>query len=169
MSEFVPHDLPDLDADLDADTPTRPGVEYVGFVGCAKVGLLAVRVHSRAKHVMRVACTCGEVHIAKDPMIRERQPSDVVALIEEGTPMQIGDDPAPAAAVERAAPKSDPDVLAAIPDDWTAVTDVAEALGYGNRGSFVNRLREMRERGAAIETRKKNRTAPMFVRRTEAS
>lgn len=140
--------------------------EYIGFVGCSRVGLLKVRVNSHEKHVMEVACTCGEVHTTTDPQIRERRPGEVVTLIEEGAPMTVGDDPAPRKPSKRPAPmKSDAAVLAAIPDDWTPATEVAETLGYGNRGSFINRLREMRERGAPLETRKEHRTAPMFVRR----
>jgi hypothetical protein len=125
--------------------------EHVGFVGCETVGLLKVRVHSRAKHNMEVACTCGEVHITTDPLIRERKPGEVVHLVEEGFPMQVGDDPMPppTRAAKRPAPKSDAAVIAAIPAEWTLAADLAADLGYASRKSFRNRLREMRKRAEA--------------------
>ncbi len=123
--------------------------EYVGFVGCAKAGLLAVRVHSRAKHVMRVACSCGEVHITTSPMIRERRPEDVVHLIEEGFPMAVGDEPTAPPPTPKRTQKSDADIVAAMPPEWALAADLAAELGYASRKSFRNRLREMRKRAEA--------------------
>jgi hypothetical protein len=138
--------------------------EHVAGFGCQsadRVFLAAVPGQRHRPYTLTIPqCPgCGKSHEIK-AMPRPRKLSDEIAVSVDPP-----DDPTPPTAGPRNAPKSDADVLAAIPDDWAPVTDVAVALGYGNRMSLVNRLREMRERGAAIETRKEHRSAPMFVRR----
>jgi hypothetical protein len=100
---------------------------------------------------------CDESHTVK-AMPRPRRPHDVIAVSVD--PPVTGQSKG-----LRSSPKSDTDVCAAIPEEWTLVTDMATTLGYGNRGSLVNRLREMRQRGAGIETRQEGRNKPMYVRR----
>jgi uncharacterized Zn finger protein (UPF0148 family) len=136
----------------------------VAFLACDAAGgqLVKVGQHDDAGHA--IDCPqCGRTHKTILPRPRQRGESCDIELERP--------DPEAADSVDssRAAPKSDPAVLAAIPEDWKPVTEIAEALGYTNRGSFVNRLREMRQRGAALETRQEHRTAPMFVRRIEAA
>jgi hypothetical protein len=124
--------------------------------------LVKVGQHDEAGHA--VDCPhCGRTHKTILPRPRQRGESCDIELERP--------DPEAADSVDssRAAPKPDAEVLAAIPEDWKLVTEIAEALGYTNRGSFVNRLREMRRRGVAIETRQEHRVAPMFVRRIEAA
>lgn len=140
------------------------GEHIVGF-GCKsadRVFLAAVPGQRRRHYTLTIPqCPgCDQLHEVK-AIPRPRKLTDEIAVSVEAP-----EDPTPRdGGSERAAPKSDADVLAAIPADWTPVAEVAETLGYTNRGSFVNRLREMRERGAAIEARRKHRAAPMFVRR----
>lgn len=138
--------------------------EHVVAFGCQvadRVFLAAVPGQRRMSYTLAIPqCPgCGGQHEVK-AMPRPRRLADEIAVSAEAPA-----DPRPRGGGERAAPKSDADVLAAIPGDWTLVTQIAETLGYGNRGSFVNRLREMRQRSAPIETRTEHRGAPMFVRR----
>jgi hypothetical protein len=66
----------------------KPG-DYVGFIGCEKVGLMPVRM-AASRHSMRVVCPhCGELHMTSDPMPRLRRPGEVVTLIEDGMPMAV--------------------------------------------------------------------------------
>lgn len=145
------------------------GEHVVGY-GCRaadRVFLAAVPGQRHQAYTLTIpTCPgCGETHEVK-AMPRPRRPRDEIAVSADPPPDPT---PPPAKGAPRAAPKSDADVLGAISDDWTLVTEVAETLGYTNRGSFVNRLREMRQRGAPLETRQEHRSAPMFVRRAKAS
>jgi hypothetical protein len=143
--------------------------EFVGFLACSygRGRLLKVALPDERASVS-VPCPvsgCSETHRTRDSMPRPRQRGECCDVVIEPPPPPDPDNPTP----PRTAPKSDAEVLAAIPKDWKLVTEIAEALGYTNRGSFVNRLREMRRRGVAIETRQEHRVAPMFVRRIEAA
>lgn len=128
----------------------------VAFLACDAEGGRIVKVgqHDDAGH--KVECPhCDRTH--KTILPRPRQRDEVCAI--ELPPPDPDAEPS-----DRPVLKSDPDVLAALSDDWTLVTEVAAVLGYTNRGSLVNRLREMRQRGAPIETRQEHRTAPLYVR-----
>lgn len=150
-------------ADAEALAERDATGEHVAAFGCRdadRVFLAAVPGQRRRGYTLTIPeCPgCGEPHeIAAMP--RPRRPQDEIAVSVEPPA-----DPAPADG-ERPVMKSDPEVLAAIPDDWTAPSEVAEALGYGNHRSFGNRLRDMRRRGAPIETKQAHRTAAMFIRR----
>lgn len=87
---------------------------------------------------------CGNPHqiIA---MPRPRRPHDEIVLTF---------DPPPLTAQRktkgtRSAAKSDAEIVAAVPAEWTPALQVAEALDYGNYKAFRNRLREMRKRADA--------------------
>src|SRR3954469_4598686 len=68
--------------------------EFVGFVGCPKAGLLKVRIAAERRASMRVACPrCGEAHTTTQPMGRPMRPGEVVTLVAEGVPMEVGDTP----------------------------------------------------------------------------
>jgi hypothetical protein len=162
LIEAAPDDDAELIAAAEQAEQDATGEHVVAF-GCwdaDRVFLAAVPGQRRLPYTLTVpACPgCGKSHEIK-AMPRPRKSADEIAISVDA-PAEPEAGPTPK--------KSEPEVLAAIPTDWTPVADVAKALGYRNRGSFTNRLREMRQRGAAIETSRKRRGAPMFVRRVEA-
>ena len=68
--------------------PEKEG-DYVGFIGCEKVGLLPVRMAAN-RRVLRVTCPrCGDLHMTTDPMPRLRRPGEIVTLVEDGMPMAV--------------------------------------------------------------------------------
>jgi hypothetical protein len=68
--------------------PEKEG-DYIGFIGCERVGLLPVRM-AADRRVLRVACPrCGELHMTTDPMPRLRRPGETVTLVEDGMPMAV--------------------------------------------------------------------------------
>jgi hypothetical protein len=68
--------------------PEKVG-DYIGFIGCEKVGLLPVRMAAN-RRVLRVTCPrCGELHMTTDPMPRLRRPGEIVTLVEDGMPMAV--------------------------------------------------------------------------------
>jgi hypothetical protein len=161
LATLAPDDAEAVAAAAQAEQDAT-GEHVVGF-GCAvadRVFLAAVSGSRNMPYTLPIPhCPgCGESHEVK-AMPRPRKISDEIAITVEppDTPEEAGK--------RRATPKSDAEVIGAIPDDWTPVTEVAEKLGYANRLSLINRLREMHERGAGIETRREPRSAPMFVRR----
>ncbi len=139
--------------------------EYVGFIGCAKAGVLKVRVHSREKHVMEVACACGEVHMTPNPMIRERLSGELVTLIEEGTPMTVSDDPDAASDPGSARRRvSDAAIFDSVPVGRDALLrETAEAVGYAGESApeaFTRRVRRMNKRAE-----KEGAPAPFIITR----
>jgi hypothetical protein len=68
--------------------PEKKG-DYIGFIGCERVGLLPVRM-AADRRVLRVTCPrCGELHMTTDPMPRLRRPGEIVTLVEDGMPMAV--------------------------------------------------------------------------------
>jgi hypothetical protein len=68
--------------------PEKAG-DYIGFIGCERVGLLPVRMAAN-RRVLRVTCPrCGELHVTTDPMPRLRRPGEIVTLVEDGMPMAV--------------------------------------------------------------------------------
>src|SRR5690349_5824087 len=68
--------------------PEKEG-DYIGFIGCERVGLLPVRM-AADRRVLRVTCPrCGELHMTTDPMPRLRRPGEIVTLVEDGMPMAV--------------------------------------------------------------------------------
>jgi hypothetical protein len=118
--------------------PTAP--EYVGFVGCPTRGLLKVGVRIRAAHTMRVACPCGQEHVATKPMIRARRPD------EEDVPLE--EIPASAPPSDRHT-IGDAAIFEAVPAEPTPAAEVAQAVGYvggSARTALTQRLKRMNAR-----------------------
>jgi hypothetical protein len=89
---------------------------------------------------------CGESHEIV-AMPRPRRPHDEISLTIDPPPPARS--PAGDGYSTRMSPKSDAQIIAAIPPEWTPYKNIAEALGYPNPKSFRNRLREMRQRADA--------------------
>lgn len=90
---------------------------------------------------------CGQAHEVT-AMPRPRRPHDEISLTID--PPSISESSAPPREPSgRSASKSDAEIVAAIPAEWTTAKAVAESLGYNSYRSFTNRLREMRQRAAA--------------------
>lgn len=151
---------PDDDEVLVAAPEAREHGEFVGFVGCPKVGVLKVRVASKHRMMMRVACPrCREVHSTSTPMVREVRSGELVTLIEDGMSMTVGDNPTPAA--DESDPGSarrqvsDRAILEAMPEQDTPAIEIARSLGYTSTKAtpLIRRIRAINTRAEAKHMR----------------
>jgi hypothetical protein len=125
--------------------------EFVGFVGCSRLGVLKVRVADQSRK-MRVLCpACSEIHATGDAMPRALLPGELVTLVAEDTPMAVDPDaPAPAAAPAPPRPRtpapSAEQILAAIstdPHTPAEMTIIAAELGYPDLSTLRRRIQRM--------------------------
>lgn len=153
MSESTIPAAPD-DAELVAaaeqaeQDAARSPAELVGFVGCPKRGgVLKARV-SRKVGTMTVLCPrCRETHFTSKPMVREVLAGELVALIADETPMQIGDTPPATDPGSGRRQVSNSAIRAAIPVDRDVPAgEVATELGFAGTDALTKRLKRTNER-----------------------
>lgn len=123
--------------------------EHVAAFGCREADRVFLGAASgQRKQAYKVTIEdcpgCGESHEIT-AMPRPRRAKDEISFTFEAPPLTTASRPA-GEPPTRSAAKSDAQIIAAIPAEWTPGNDIAEALGYGNYKSFRNRLREMRQR-----------------------
>ena len=143
-------DAADADTRAEAQAEADATAEHVVAFGCRaadRVFIAAARGERTQTYKVTIDdCPgCGESHSIL-AMPRARKASDNVALTFD--PPRLTTSRPSGESRTRSTSKSDAQILAAIPAEWTPGNDIAEALGYGNYHSFRNRLRDMRRRAA---------------------